>query len=163
MGRSRFQFYESHYPYFNTCSLLEGIPLFSDPQIARIILDSLVYIKENKDVNLYGYVLMENHMHMIMESDNNSDVLKSFKSYTAKKIIESLEERNRLHYLKKLRFHKKEHKHQSTYQVWQEGSHPKQLDSVEKLISCLEYIHNNPVKAGFIDDVIHWRYSSARN
>ncbi len=163
MGRSRFKFYESHFPYFITCSLLEGIPLFSDPQIARIILDSLVFIQENKEVKLYGYVLMENHMHMIIESENNSEVLKSFKTYTAKMTLESLKERNRLLYLKKLKFHKRVHKQQSTYQVWQEGGHPKQLDSIEKMSSCLEYIHNNPVKTGYIDDITHWRYSSARN
>lgn len=163
MGRSRFKFYESHYPYFITCSLLEGIPLFSDPQITRIILDSLEFLQDYRKVKLYGYVLMENHMHMIIESENNSEVLKNFKSFTAKKILESLEERNRLHDLKKLKFHKRAHKHQSNYQVWQEGGHPKQLDDREKMRSCLEYIHNNPVKAGYIDDTTHWRYSSARN
>ncbi len=27
----------------------------------------------------------------------------------------------------------------------------------------LEYIHNNPVVRGYVNDPIHWRYSSARN
>ena len=27
----------------------------------------------------------------------------------------------------------------------------------------LEYIHNNPVRRGYVDDPVHWRYSSARN
>ena len=51
----------------------------------------------------------------------------------------------------------------SEYQVWQEGVHPKQINSPQKMIKCLEYIHNNPIKAGYVDDPEHWRYSSARN
>jgi hypothetical protein len=27
----------------------------------------------------------------------------------------------------------------------------------------LEYMHDNPVKRGYVDDPLHWRYSSARN
>ena len=76
---------------------------------------------------------------------------------------ESLEERGRVLLLKKLSFHKKLYKRQSTYQVWQEGGHAKQIDSAKKMISCLEYIHYNPVKAGVVDVAEHWRYSSARN
>lgn len=49
------------------------------------------------------------------------------------------------------------------YQVWEEGVHPKQIDSPEALIDVLEYIHANPVKAGYVDIAKHWRYSSARN
>jgi hypothetical protein len=27
----------------------------------------------------------------------------------------------------------------------------------------LEYMHLNPVRRGYVDDPVHWRYSSARN
>ncbi|MBO6524825.1 MAG: transposase [Balneolaceae bacterium] len=162
MGRSRFKFQENHYPYFITSSVINGIPLFSDPELADIILQSLQFIQEQKGAILYGYVIMENHIHAVLESDDISRVIQSFKSYTAKKIIQSLEERERLLLLKRLRFNKKKHKIQSEYQVWQEGVHPKQIDSTKKMISCLEYIHYNPVKVGYIDDPVHWRYSSAR-
>lgn len=163
MGRSRFKFYEEHYPYFITATIIEGVPLFSDPEIAKIILESLEFLQKEKRLKLYGYVIMDNHLHMVIESKEVSNILKSFKSYTAKVIIESLENRGRKMYLKKLRFHKKLHKTQSEYQVWQEGSHPKQIESPSKMIACLEYIHNNPVNAGFVEDNRHWRYSSAKN
>lgn len=163
MGRSRFKFFEQHYPYFVTSTINEGIPLFSDPLIAEILLASLEHLQKEQRVKLYGYVIMENHLHMVIESKEASIVLKSFKSFTAKMIIESLKERGRALYLKKLRFHKKAHKTQSEYQVWQEGCHPKQINSPSKMIACLEYIHNNPVKAGFVEDIRHWRYSSAKN
>ncbi|MEO9885836.1 MAG: hypothetical protein ABJR05_02215 [Balneola sp.] len=76
-------------------------------------------------------------------------------------IIDSLEKRGRTLILDKLSFAKKMHKKQSKYQVWQEGVHPTQIDSDEKMKKVLDYIHVNPVKAGFVNNPEHWRYSSA--
>jgi putative transposase len=47
--------------------------------------------------------------------------------------------------------------------LWQEGSHPKVIETEEVLRQKLEYIHQNPVKRGYVSDPTHWRYSSARN
>ena len=163
MGRSRFKFHETHYPYFITCSVIEGIALFSDPELVNIIFNSLSYIQEEWDVKLHGYVIMENHCHLVLQSEKPSEHIRSFKSFTAKKIITSLQGRGRTLILEKLKFHKKLHKHQSIHQVWQEGVHAKQIDSDDKMSQVLEYIHFNPVKAGYVDDPMHWRYSSVRN
>ena len=159
MGRSRYKFKENYYPYFLTSTVFEGIPLFSDPETAQVILDSLTFIQTEFRVILYGYVIMENHIHLIAEAEHLSDHMRKFKSYTARKIIDSLQDRNRTLTLRKF----KSTKQDSEYQVWQEGVHPKQVDSVEKMNSMLDYIHGNSVKAGFVDDPRHWRYSSARN
>lgn len=107
MGRSRFKFFEQHYPYFVSSSINEGIPLFSDPLIAEILLVSLEHLQKEQRVKLYGYVIMENHLHMVIESQEASIALKSFKSFTAKMIIESLKERGRDLYLKNFVFTKK--------------------------------------------------------
>jgi hypothetical protein len=47
--------------------------------------------------------------------------------------------------------------------VWQEGSHAEQLSNNDMMLQKLEYMHNNPVKRGYVDNPLHWRYSSARN
>ena len=48
------------------------------------------------------------------------------------------------------------------YQVWQEGSHPQEIYGEKMLIQKIEYIHNNPVRRGYVDEAGYWRYSSAR-
>jgi hypothetical protein len=58
---------------------------------------------------------------------------------------------------------KMRHKIDQRYQLWQEGSHPEQIQSDEMMIQKLEYMHYNPVRRGYVDDPTHWRYSSARN
>jgi hypothetical protein len=83
--------------------------------------------------------------------------------YTARQIIDLLEARGATVLLRQLRALKRRHKTESDYQVWEEGSMPKQIDSDDMMLQKLEYIHNNPVKRGYVDDPVHWRYSSARN
>ena len=63
----------------------------------------------------------------------------------------------------RLGWFKLRHKTESRYQLWQEGSHPQQIASEEMMIQKLEYMHNNPVRRGYVDAPEHWRYSSARN
>ena len=58
---------------------------------------------------------------------------------------------------------KKAHKTKTSYQVWQEGSAWKLIQSEERMIERINYIHNNPLKRGYVDEASHWRYSSARN
>jgi len=65
--------------------------------------------------------------------------------------------------LDQLEWYKARHKVESRYQLWQEGSHPQQIQGEEMMRQKLEYIHNNPVKRGYVDEPVHWRYSSARN
>jgi hypothetical protein len=55
------------------------------------------------------------------------------------------------------------HKTESTYQVWKEGNHPQLIESEEVMRQKLDYIHQNPVKRGYVDLPEHWRYSSARD
>ncbi|WP_295428325.1 hypothetical protein [uncultured Thiodictyon sp.] len=86
----------------------------------------------------------------------------SFKSYTAAQIVKRLTERHSP-VLELLAFHKARHKTDREHQVWQEGAHPEQIEGEAMMLQKLDYIHNNPVARGYVDDPVHWRYSSARN
>ena len=55
---------------------------------------------------------------------------------------------------------KRTHKSGSTYQVWEEGSHPQFIESEAVMRQKMEYIHYNPVARGYVDRPEHWRYSS---
>ncbi|MDZ7808646.1 MAG: hypothetical protein U5K71_16280 [Gracilimonas sp.] len=85
------------------------------------------------------------------------------KSFTARQILEILESNGHTRWLEKLKWNKRSYKVGRTFQVWQEGLHPKQLSTVEMVNQKIEYIHANPVKSGFVDKPSDWRYSSARN
>jgi putative transposase len=108
------------------------------------------------------FVILENHLHLIAQSPDLPAEIGSFKSWTAKRLLDVLKEQRAERILKQLAFYKKAHKHDRDYQVWEEGSHPEQIQSHAMMLQKIEYIHQNPVKRGYVDNPVHWRNSSAR-
>jgi REP element-mobilizing transposase RayT len=163
MTRTRYRMYENEFPHFLTCTIVGWLPVFTRPDAVQIGFDSWGFLRKEKGFRLYGYIILENHLHLIASAPNLSSAMKSFKMYTARQIIDLLEANGATVLLGQLRTFKMRHKTQSEYQVWEEGSKPKQISGDEMMLQKLEYIHNNPVKRGYVDDPVHWRYSSARN
>ncbi len=163
MGRSRYKIYESSAPHFITCTIVNWIPVFTRQSTVQIILDSFTYLQKASEIKLYGYVILENHLHWIAQAENLPKEIHRFKSYTAKMLIQYFEQHKVTKILKQFAFYKKKHKIDRNYQIWEEGNHPQLIQNDEMLIQKLDYIHQNPVKRGYVDDPVHWRYSSARN
>lgn len=162
MSRSRYKIFNNHYPYYLTCTIIEWLPLFIDPAVVQIILDSLSFLQKEKRILIYSYVIMENHLHLIASSQDLSKEIGDFKSFTARRIVDLYKEHNP-QILKKLSMAKKSFKDDRDYQIWQEGFHPKEIQSEEMMRQKVEYIHFNPVRRGYIDEPEQWRYSSARS
>ena len=169
MSRSRYKIADNKQPYFLTCTVINWIPVFTKPEAAKIILDSLSYLQQQKRLVLYGFVIMENHLHLTASADDLSKEIGDFKSFTARKIIDTFHfhaERGNegaAAIISQLSYYKLPHKKDRDYQLWQEGSHPQLIQGQEMMRQKMEYIHFNPVRRGYVDDPVHWRYSSARN
>ena len=163
MTRNRYYFSEKHLPHFLTCTVVEWLPVFTRQEAVDILLDSWRYLIINRGLHLYGYVVLENHLHAVAMSENLPALWSIFKSYTAKEIIRLLQASNAETILKRMRFGCKAHRHDRIHQFWQEGSHPQVIENEGVLRQKLDYIHDNPVKRGFVDRPEHWRWSSARN
>jgi putative transposase len=163
MGRSRYKVYEPTAPHFITCTVLHWIPIFTRQETVHIVLDSLNYLMQNANMKIHAYVILENHLHFVAQSDDIAKDIVRFKSYTARNIIDHLKERNVKMILEQLSFYKKAHKVGKEFQLWQEGMAPKQIVNDAMMRERIEYIHQNPVKRGYVDVAAHWRYSSARD
>jgi putative transposase len=163
MTRSRYKIFEEEFPYFMTWTIVNWLPVFTRPEAVELVLDSWRFLQRERELKLYGYVILENHLHLIASAPKLAKLMKDSKSFTAREIIDLLERRHAETLLKQLRFAKLPHKSECEYQFWQEGSHPEQIQGEEMMWQKLEYMHNNPVVRGYVDDPLHWRYSSARN
>jgi REP element-mobilizing transposase RayT len=163
MTRSRYRIFDNGYPHFLTCTINGWLPVFTRPDAVQIVFDSWAYLSRETGFQLYGYVVLENHLHLIASAPELANAIKSFKMYTARQIIDLLLRHEAKVLLKQLRLFKRLYKTHSDYQVWEEGSQPKEIGSDEMMLQKLEYVHDNPVKRGYVDDPVHWRYSSARN
>jgi REP element-mobilizing transposase RayT len=163
MGISRYKIYEPTHPHFLTCTILHWLPLFTNQESVQIIIDSLTHLQKSDNMTIFSYVILENHLHLVANSDDISKTMQKFKSYTAYELLKLLQKKNAQTLLKQFAFHKKAHKTHTTYQIWEEGFHPKLIQSEKMMMEKINYIHNNPVKRGYVDETIHWRYSSARD
>ncbi len=161
--RTRYKVCNDAYPHFMTCTIVGWLPIFIRPDAVKEVIDSWCFLQRNKRLVLYGYVIMENHLHLIASSNNLAKEIGDFKSFVARKIIDQLEAANVSDLLRQLRYFKAPNKVDREYQLWQEGSHPKMILNDDVMRQKLEYMHNNSVRRGYIDDPVHWRYSSARN
>ncbi|WP_457575852.1 REP-associated tyrosine transposase [Desulfomarina sp.] len=162
MGRSRYLITEPDKPHFLTCTVVEWLPVFTRPETVDILLETWRYQRQN-GLKLYGYVILENHCHFIARAERLDKCVSSFKSFTARKIIDALHSRRVEILLSRLRGAKKKHKHDRQYQFWQEGSHAELILDEKMMRAKLDYIHGNPVKRGYVGQAEHWRYSSAGN
>ena len=163
MGRSRYVITEPDKPHFLTCTVVEWLPVFTRPDAVGILLDSWSWLRSHEGFRIYGYVVLENHLHFVAQAPRLDKCVSSFKSYTGRHLVELLKQHRAERLLARLRFSKRAHKRDREYQFWQEGSHAEMVFSDEIMRQKLDYIHNNPVKRGYVDLPEHWRYSSARN
>jgi REP element-mobilizing transposase RayT len=136
--------------------------LFGIPDMTDIVLDSLKYLIDQNRMHVHGFVIMEHHIHLIATSEKLSKEIGDLKSYTARQIVDHLTAKGYKAILNQMQFFKKRHKTDQKYQVWEEGSHPQLIETTTMLNQKLDYIHYNPVRAGYVDDPMHWRYSSYR-
>lgn len=149
--------------------MVEWVDVFTKEEYRDILVESIVWCQKEKGLLLHSWFLMSNHMHLVISATNNnpSDILRDFKKYTAKKIInartENLQESRKDWMLKIFKSAGEGNSRNSTYQFWRQDNHPKEMWSEKFTDQKLEYIHNNPVKAGIVDKAEEYIYSSARD
>jgi len=160
--RSRYTIVESDGIYFLTATIVNWLPVLLGEGACALILESLQFCRKHKGLRLYAYVIMENHLHLIAEAPDLGGCLQSFKQYTARGLLRLAQTTGKDWQLHQFDYCKKAYKNHSRYQVWQEGSHPQLIQGDEMLRQKIRYIHNNPVRRGYVELPEHWRYSSAR-
>jgi len=163
MTRTRYKVCEARWPHFLTCTVVGWLPVFAHPETVQIVLDSWRFLQQPGRLTIFGYVILENHLHLIASAEDLAKEIGDFKSFTARQILDWLEATQVERVLRLLEFLRARHKADRTYRLWQEGSHPQLIQNDEMMRQKLQYMHNNPVQRGYVDDPMHWRYSSARN
>ncbi|MBR3389730.1 MAG: transposase [Prevotella sp.] len=154
--------------YFITSTVIDWMDIFTRPKYKHIIIDSLVYCKQEKGLEIYGWVLMTNHLHLIVATNGEyrvPDILRDFKKFTAKRILAELEtdlmESRRDWLLRRFKYAAANDKKTKNGKIWQEGNHIEQIYTKDFFEQKLNYIHMNPVRAEFVSRPEDFLYSSA--
>lgn len=153
--------------FFVTLTVVGWVDIFSRKTYGHILIKNLKYYQLNKGLEIYAYVIMTNHIHIIARQQQGqlNKILGQFKSFTAKEILKEIEENSKesrkdwmLHVF---RFHAKYKVSYDEYNFWQNTNHPVELFTPEVIEQKLNYVHNNPVRAGYVEEPQHWINSSA--
>jgi putative transposase len=152
--------YAKEHPYFPTVTFLEWKHVLFEDRFKDIVIESLCYLSEARRVCVYAFVIMSNHFHLIwqMLGENKRDaVQRDFLKYTGQQILKHLRNEKSV-LLDELLVNAKDRKHQ----LWERNSLSVPLWSEGVFLQKLEYIHNNPVRAGLCKHPEEYKYSSAR-
>ena len=154
--------------YFITLQVIAWVDIFSRECYRKVIVENLIYCQNNKGLEIYAWVIMSNHVHLIVKSANNnlSGTLRDFKSYTSKVILEMITNNAESRKEWMLRLFKEQsynHKRNSLYQFWTHENHAVFIFSEKFMWQKLKYIHENPVRAGIVRKPEDYQYSSAVN
>ena len=161
--RNRYKIVEEDGFYLISSTIIDWIPVFTSDKYFQIMIESIKYCQTNKGLKIHFYILMDNHFHMIVSGKDISNTISSMKRHTAFEIIENLKKGNKYWLLQQLKQQKKNYKNESNHQVWQEGFHPQLISSDEMFAQKVDYIHQNPIKRGLVNESKFWKYSSACN
>ena len=155
--------------YFVSFATVFWIDVFNRQEYFSILEESVSYCRKEKGMEVFAYCFMPSHVHFVFRSDNDdpSGLLRDFKGYTSRRMLIAIEENSSesrkewLLYMMEKAAEKKSNVRKR--QFWQQHNKPIELWSSKVIKQKIDYIHNNPVKQGFVTDAVDWKYSSARN
>ena len=153
--------------YFITITTVGWVDVFIRREYKDCIIDSLKYCIEQKGLQVHAYVIMTSHIHSIISAKEGAKlvaIIRDFKKFTSKEIlrlIKEIPESRREWMLNKFAFEANRTKRGQDYIFWQEGYHAKQIETNTFLDEKLNYIHQNPVEVGIVNEAENYVYSSA--
>ncbi|MCG8410029.1 MAG: transposase [Bacteroidales bacterium] len=153
--------------YFISFATVYWIDVFVRSEYKDILVESINYCIENKGLIIYGWVIMPSHVHLIFGTNQEpmQNIVRDLKKYTSKAIVQTIrenpEESRREWMLWMFECAGKKNGNNTNFQFWQQNNKPIELSDTKIINQKLNYLHNNPVKEGFVVESHHYKYSSA--
>lgn len=139
------RYYEENAVYNITCNTYSRQPIFKEKKAAAFLMNILGYYKIVLKFNLYCYCIMPDHLHIIIQPRsakyNISEIMRHIKGSFAR-AYNNLIRKNGI--------------------IWQRRFFDTILQTEEEFLTRLNYILQNPVRAGIMNEAKEYPYSSAR-
>jgi putative transposase len=148
--------------YFWTATINKWQRLLEGDGYKDVIVDSLQYLTDEGKIDVFAFIIMPNHIHLIWrinEPNGKESPHGSFLKYTAHKFKQMLKnEGNERLALYKVNAENK------NFEFWQRDSLAIPLFTRKVALQKLNYLHNNPLQErwNLVKDPCHYKYSSAR-
>lgn len=164
----KYKYFIPNQTYFITFTILGWKNIFTNDKYCNLIYKWFDYMRKNYRNEIYGYVIMPNHTHVLIKitdkSPKPSILIGNAKRFLAYQIINFLEQDNKkeiLDHFKKYARIKEKAKHK----VFEDRYDLLPIPSHKIFLEKLNYIHNNPLSKHWrlAEDIVDYKYSSAAN
>lgn len=142
--------------YFLTLTVLNWEYVFNRYNRWKLLSNSLEYCVRNKDLQIYSFVFMFNHLHLIIDSPDVSGFVRDFKRFNAKVMKESIKT-NEPDLLKRFV------NCNGCFHFWEKTNMPLYIETEELYVQKKTYIEENPVRKGYVSQPELWYWSSAND
>ena len=153
--------------HFVSFAVVDWLDVFTRPVYQNIVLDSLRHCQTYRGLVLNAWCLMTNHLHLVGSAKHSdlSAILRDLKSFTANQVINAIEqnqqESRKEWLLPAFRHHGELNSRNKENQFWRQDNQPKECFSISFTMQKINYIHQNPVLAGWVNRPEDYRLSSA--
>jgi putative transposase len=139
----------------------DRLPIFRTDTIKVITCKAMDEARKSGGFAIYSYVLMPDHFHAITDSPlKPSKIIQYINGIISRRVIDHLKEHGHNASLQKLGRESGARGHR--YSVWDHHSNAFPIFSEEMLMQKVNYIHQNPVRAGLVERADDYRWSSVR-
>ncbi len=152
---------------FWTSAVVARVPVLRSPKAARLLLQVLDECRVRCGVKLVGYVIMPDHIHLAVWAEDASAIkrfLRQFLGAASSRLAgltQRAADRGEPIALLWLEQFKRQARDGDAVRVWKERGRAFPVTREDGLRQKLEYIHNNPVRAGLVAAPEDWEFSSA--
>ncbi|HEY8782040.1 MAG TPA: transposase [Mucilaginibacter sp.] len=164
--------YKFHNPeglYFISFATVFWVDVFVRRIYFDCIVENLNHCVDNKGMEIYAWCIMPSHIHLVFKStiQRPDELIRDFKSFTSKKLIAlingNIQESRKEWLLNSFKKAAATNSNNTNNQFWQQDNHPIELWSLHVIQQKIDYTHENPVVAGFVENDYEYLYSSARD
>ncbi len=151
--------------YYMTCVVYNRLKIFASPSFIIPIIDSLNYHRFQYSCKLIGFVIMPDHIHILIFPQIGqavTDFMRDFKRFTSGRITRQAKVEGRTEWMEAFEKAGTE-TGRAEHKVWQDSFWEQSIYTEKFLGQKLDYIHLNPVRAGIVEASAEYPYSSYRN
>ncbi len=156
-----FQVSRDNPAYYLTSVAHKRLPIFQKDELKKVVADAFNEARISGIIMIFAYVIMPDHTHLLTDNARPiKDVLRFLNGISAKRVIDFLKAADYESSLAKLRIQERENKYK--HSVYEHHPNALRVTGEDAFMQKVNYIHQNPVRAGLVEHPDEYLYSSAR-
>lgn len=147
--------------YYLTSVTNKRLPVFQKAKMKDLVANAIDEARKSANLLLFAYAIMPDHFHLLLGTNRKpSETLRYVNGITSRRVIDDLKKHGYQSSLDKLRHAEETDRY--LYSLWDHHPNLKLITDEDVFMQKVNYIHENPVRAGLVAQLEDYRWSSVR-